>query len=289
MKTFFKKYWWLILIFLVGIPLIVNIGIGLIPGNGSNDGWLGFWGGYLGAVVSIVGIFWSVNKQNSFEKSLEKERNKPILVPISKDFRDLPVTTDLKKLTNSKESYNGTTDLFSDLFFMLVNGSGKNIYDIRCEFTMVNLEKLKPMYNPTVKGTRIIGNEKISIDIKKNDDIVFNFTNGYSTLEKQDVVYTISYIGAGDLKKVSIPVTIFPFLKTYVVWNVGIARPFLTSVKNILPFYKVSLSYKDFELREHNMTFEINFYELTYKGNLVLMNNFYTSLKIKPENINNLD
>lgn len=55
MKTFFKKYWWLILLFLVVIPLIVEIGITLVPWNGSDDGWLGFWGGYLGSIVAVIG------------------------------------------------------------------------------------------------------------------------------------------------------------------------------------------------------------------------------------------
>lgn len=31
--------------------------------SGSNDGWLGFWGGYLGAIVAIGGVYWQVEEQ----------------------------------------------------------------------------------------------------------------------------------------------------------------------------------------------------------------------------------
>ena len=59
-------------IFVLLPPIIINILISLIPwGSGSNDGWLGFWGGYLGAVISIFGIYYQVAK--SIEES-EKNR-----------------------------------------------------------------------------------------------------------------------------------------------------------------------------------------------------------------------
>jgi len=49
--------WWLLI---VVAPLIVLLGIHFINGkffsDGSNDGWLGFWGGYLGALLGLYGI-----------------------------------------------------------------------------------------------------------------------------------------------------------------------------------------------------------------------------------------
>lgn len=32
--------------------------------NGSNDGWLGFWGGYLTSIITIAGVYWQVRKQS---------------------------------------------------------------------------------------------------------------------------------------------------------------------------------------------------------------------------------
>ncbi|MDN7072203.1 hypothetical protein [Lactiplantibacillus plantarum] len=55
------------------VPIIINLSISFISwGSGSNDGWLGFWGGYLGALISVLGIYFQVSK--SIEES-EKNRN----------------------------------------------------------------------------------------------------------------------------------------------------------------------------------------------------------------------
>lgn len=55
------------------VPIIINLSISFISwGSGSNDGWLGFWGGYLGALISIFGIYFQVSK--SIEES-EKNRD----------------------------------------------------------------------------------------------------------------------------------------------------------------------------------------------------------------------
>jgi len=34
---------------------------------GTNDGWLGFWGGYLGAIIAIGGIYWQMSQQKKQE------------------------------------------------------------------------------------------------------------------------------------------------------------------------------------------------------------------------------
>lgn len=46
-----------ILLMFIGVPLFLQLL--LIPniGNGSDDGWLGFFGGYLGSIVSMIGAF----------------------------------------------------------------------------------------------------------------------------------------------------------------------------------------------------------------------------------------
>lgn len=64
------KSWKIILstIVVILIPIIINLLISFISwGSGSNDGWLGFWGGYLGALISILGIYVQVTK--SIEES----------------------------------------------------------------------------------------------------------------------------------------------------------------------------------------------------------------------------
>lgn len=58
------------------VPIIINLSISFISwGSGSNDGWLGFWGGYLGALISVLGIYFQVTK-NIEESEKNREETK---------------------------------------------------------------------------------------------------------------------------------------------------------------------------------------------------------------------
>lgn len=75
-------------VFIALISILIEIGLNLIPGAGSNDGWLGYWGGIVGAIVAIYGVYWQVNKQATQSK------------------KDADAQTDLlnEQLTNEKEN-----------------------------------------------------------------------------------------------------------------------------------------------------------------------------------------
>lgn len=55
-----------VVIVIVSVPFIIQ---NLMSGKfnvtlgGSNDGWLGFWGGYLGAILSVFGVYFQVTKE----------------------------------------------------------------------------------------------------------------------------------------------------------------------------------------------------------------------------------
>lgn len=74
--------------FVIFISLLIELGLNCIPGAGSNDGWLGYWGGIVGAIVAIYGVYWQVNNQAIQSK------------------KDADAQTDLlsKQLTNEKEN-----------------------------------------------------------------------------------------------------------------------------------------------------------------------------------------
>lgn len=83
-KSFYeqhKKEIWIVssaivgLIFIVLIPLLVQCIIDKdTTHKGSDDGWLGFWGGYLGAVIGVAGALIAIRIQLSYEKKkFEKE------------------------------------------------------------------------------------------------------------------------------------------------------------------------------------------------------------------------
>lgn len=49
-------------------------------GNGSDDGWLGFWGGFLGAIFAVAGVWWQTNKTIKNEKELMFSQKRPYIV-----------------------------------------------------------------------------------------------------------------------------------------------------------------------------------------------------------------
>ena len=77
-----KKEKWIVIFAIIGfsciilIPLIVQ---GLIDWDtthkGSDDGWLGFWGGYLGAIIGVAGALIAIQIQLSYEKKRFKYEN----------------------------------------------------------------------------------------------------------------------------------------------------------------------------------------------------------------------
>lgn len=60
----YKSFFGVILL----IPLVVQLFLWVTSAlnifvTASNDGWLGFWGSYLGSIVAIGGVYWQVNKE----------------------------------------------------------------------------------------------------------------------------------------------------------------------------------------------------------------------------------
>lgn len=80
MKNLVKNNRWIIFYGLVAlfIPMLVlNFGMDLpwfdSLSNADDAAWLGFWGGYLGAIVSIGGLYWQTNKQIKIESRNHNE------------------------------------------------------------------------------------------------------------------------------------------------------------------------------------------------------------------------
>lgn len=75
----YKKQIWIVGIAVVGlilIPLFVQWLINADTANkGSDDGWLGFWGGYLGAIIGVAGALIAIQIQLSHEKKRFKQES----------------------------------------------------------------------------------------------------------------------------------------------------------------------------------------------------------------------
>ena len=78
------------------IMIIINFGMDWWIfdklGNGSDDGWLGFWGGFLGAIFAVVGVWWQTNKTIENEKELMFSNARP--------FFNLTIERKVPKLEN---------------------------------------------------------------------------------------------------------------------------------------------------------------------------------------------
>ncbi|MBC1306950.1 hypothetical protein [Listeria booriae] len=86
MKKLYRQNKWLLMmgsILILLVPLIIGLLMAIPQFDffpGSSEGWLGFWGGYLGAVLSIFGamyIFRAESKKSiaELEKSIEEQKD----------------------------------------------------------------------------------------------------------------------------------------------------------------------------------------------------------------------
>lgn len=95
--TFVKKYWWLILITFI-TPIILNIimiqpVIFSIAGNDSS--WLGFWGSYIGSILSSsIAIFILYKQQEQNHK--ENEDNRKLQLSVIEYNHELEKLRDLR-------------------------------------------------------------------------------------------------------------------------------------------------------------------------------------------------
>ncbi|UXI84008.1 hypothetical protein NYZ94_08430 [Ligilactobacillus salivarius] len=117
MKKFKKldRIEWITVICLILAPIVIAMLLPIINfDNGSDDGWLGFWGGYLGAVISIFAVFYQIRKQKE-----KFDKNNSI------DF--LIIATPKKRDVNKKDVNKGrnTTEQRLDWAFSVYNIGNK--------------------------------------------------------------------------------------------------------------------------------------------------------------------
>ena len=55
--------------------------------DGSSDGWLGYWGGVIGALFGVIGAYLVMNEQIKYEEEQKKLEKEPLIVPWSATSR----------------------------------------------------------------------------------------------------------------------------------------------------------------------------------------------------------
>lgn len=118
-ENFIKKYWWAILIVIIA-PVLINYLI-LKPAFfnfvGKDTDWLGFWGAYIGTILSSVIAFYVLHKQLE-QNQKENKSNRELQIDILKYQQKSQWLTELKvKLAEYYKAFS-----FND-----VNAIGDNI------------------------------------------------------------------------------------------------------------------------------------------------------------------
>lgn len=84
MINWLKDNWWKALIVLFGPMIILDFMMDLPFVNSwskaDDSAWLGFWGGYLGSIVAVGGVFLQAKEELKNSKKLELEKARPIFL-----------------------------------------------------------------------------------------------------------------------------------------------------------------------------------------------------------------
>ena len=101
---FENRWWvWLGIVFII-IPLLLGTIMPFVnTGVGDDNGWLGFWGGYLGSIVAVLFAYFNTKYQITREHRAKKEEQKEQILPyfnIDNLVGDPPKLTKAPNLSN---------------------------------------------------------------------------------------------------------------------------------------------------------------------------------------------
>lgn len=68
---------WILIVVLGLVPLVLNGIMPIVPSVGDDNGWLGFWGGYLGAAITVLGVYIQIDLTNKSTRKLEAVKSRP--------------------------------------------------------------------------------------------------------------------------------------------------------------------------------------------------------------------
>ncbi|WP_270788404.1 putative phage abortive infection protein [Enterococcus casseliflavus] len=122
---FFKKnkkfVAWALLVTLVLIPLFIQVLINWdTMNNGSDDGWLGFWGGYLGSIIGVVGALIVIQIQLSNEKERFDKETKAKNKELAEDKKRFELQIEARDKELEEERKARKSEQVDNTFFNLL-------------------------------------------------------------------------------------------------------------------------------------------------------------------------
>lgn len=167
--------------------------------GGSDDGWLGFWGGYLGAIISIAGVYRSIKAQHEDNWDNRILGDRPVLR-----------STPQRGIHINDWVYHSTTSInfkrFSGFFFRVENVGTRPALDIIVAVygvasgqpldiisipSLVNKAVLVSYRNPKGENGEEFQKDRIEIAYKTIDGEVGCFVEKFTNDESLNFPYTI--------------------------------------------------------------------------------------------------
>lgn len=266
---FVKKNWLALIAVLILIPLAVGLGIKYIDYvpllkniPGEKEDWLGFWSGYLGSIVGIGGAYYVMKHQLNVENKKEQKDKEPLLVPGTAQYTNLLLTNG-KDMVNDGKWFKDLKE-FSEASFPLVNGGITPVFDIKYCYTIENIEEYKEIFtkesmisemSPKMYiRTRTDGTDVIHYYHDYEDD---NGKEGSRWVQKSNLNYLdfSPVIMPGESINIKLPITAI-ILLSYSFSNFFLYEKF-KGKEIILPELTLSISYKDYQLEEKTIEFDM--------------------------------
>ena len=197
MRKIVKQYWWAFLMLFLAIiiiPVILQWMMVSVLNNtsgGSNDGWLGFWGGYLGAIISTLGVYITLRKQlRSDKKNLQEQlyNDRENNYKIARPFFIVGFAASHMIAKTYLSKYVGSISCVKR-FICINNVSSKNMYAVKILVANANQIKFKTYF----KYFAVLENNELQFykKGKKSYFVANNLKANY------DNAISIDKIGAG--------------------------------------------------------------------------------------------
>lgn len=137
LKEWLKQYW-PVIVALIITPVVLGILMPFINiDNGSDDGWLGFWGGYFASIITIVGVFWQVRKQINADKEKERINKRPAYIALRYNWNintgsKVALFNDMAfpNPRNITKNFTDASRLKGHYIPMLINATDNDLYNV---------------------------------------------------------------------------------------------------------------------------------------------------------------
>ncbi|MFP3931307.1 hypothetical protein U8V08_10270, partial [Enterococcus faecium] len=113
--------------------------------DGTPDGWLGYWGGVIGALFGVIGAYLVMNEQIKYDKEQKKLEKEPVIIPGSSEKEKFDLEPG--KEISSDPSYFHEIRHFTNLSIPLINGGTTPIFDIEYYYEFDNEDELAKEYD----------------------------------------------------------------------------------------------------------------------------------------------